>query len=90
MKSSEVREKLAIIPDDELVEAEEYDDDDFWEALDLLETCRKVVKNIIDRHQDDLTVGRSRIIHNLADDIGVFLSHFIELPDLVDIEEEEE
>jgi hypothetical protein len=52
-----------------------FDEDDFWEAVDLLETSKKMLAIIIRRE----TIGPARrhLIENHINDIGVFCSQFI-------------
>jgi hypothetical protein len=54
-----------------------FNDDDFWEAIDLLESAKKSVDAVL-RYAEGLTQGREKILKNLSDDIGVFVSHFVE------------
>jgi len=60
-----------------------YDDEDFWEAIDLLETSRKAILTTLKRLKDspDLTNARRQILNNHCDDIAQFLSFFIEVPE---------
>lgn len=81
MKSTEVIEQLKAEPTDTDEVPDEYEDDDFWEAIDLLETCRKSLLAVLRYNGDDLNMGRNRLLNNLSDDIGMFLGHFVEVND---------
>ena len=92
MKTSDLIRKLDVPPpldvvcEEFVVEGEEtteteYDDSDFWEALDLLETCRKSFDHILRYADTGLTHGRKKLIKNLSDDIGQFIGLFIALPE---------
>ena len=85
MKPSEMAlliDKIAPKDDDEVCgcEPEEadalYEDDDFWEAVDLLETCAKTMKAVL--KYGAVGPARRRLMENLCDDIGVFVAEFIE------------
>jgi hypothetical protein len=52
-----------------------YDDDDFWEALDLLETAKKNIDFLL--NYGSASVGRRTILDHLSVDIGDFVGQFI-------------
>jgi hypothetical protein len=81
MKISEAN----IVPDEEEVvvvcgEVEEdddtiyYDEDDFSNALDLLETARKSLEHIV---KYGMTPGRRELIENQIRDIDSFVGTFV-------------
>jgi len=90
MKSSDVIEELTkpptVCPDGLCGEAEEedddeieYEDEDFLEAIDLLETARKSIQRVL--KYEEVGEGRRRVLNNLCDDIGQFLAYFVEVPE---------
>jgi len=52
-----------------------FDDDDFYEACDLLETCRKAIDQVM-KHTA-VSPGRRHLLVNLCDDIKQFVDGFI-------------
>ena len=55
-----------------------YDEEDFWEALDLLETSRKFISQML-KYGNDIGAVRRHLGQNLCDDIGQFIGTFIDL-----------
>ena len=63
-------------PEPEEVEAEyTFDDDDFWDAIDLLETSYKTLRMVL-MFCDDLSPHRRRLIENHMADIQIFTGEF--------------
>ena len=61
----------------EIVEEEEdwaFDDDDFWNALDLMETSVKVLNGIL--RGTKIGPARRKLLENHTDDLKQFLSQF--------------
>ena len=53
-----------------------FDDEDFWEAIDLLETCISMLDAI--RHLNDtMSPGRKKLLDNHIDDLKMFVGTFI-------------
>lgn len=71
--------KAGLIEVDEEVEEEDagYSDEDFWEAIDLLETSRKSMLVVL--KYAEITAGRRTLMNNLCDDIKQFLDFFVEV-----------
>jgi hypothetical protein len=92
VKTTELIEALSTPPPEEVCAMEievvddtedddiPYDDVDFWEAIDILETCRKTFKVLL-RNGDGMSPARRRLVENLRDDIGQFVGTFLELPE---------
>jgi hypothetical protein len=88
MKTAELREELiALVPlvqpdiEEEVVEDEEqigmpFEEDDFWEAIDFLQTCHKCNVAVL-KYADGLSGGRRKLIENLNDDIARFVGMFV-------------
>ena len=53
-----------------------FDGDDFWEALDLMETSRKMLESAL---QYGITPGRRLVLQNHCDDLAQFIGTFIDL-----------
>ena len=51
-----------------------FDDDDFWNALDLMETSYKMIRGMLANPQ--IIHGRRRVLENHADDLRQFLDEF--------------
>lgn len=93
MKTSEMLLELSKpIPDFECIEEEAvdesdeedsgsvFDDEDFWEAIDLIETSRKqlsVLLKILGKH---LAPARARLVQNHCDDLQQFIDFFVVKP----------
>ena len=61
----------------EIVEEEEdwaFDDDDFWNALDLMETSVKVLNGIL--RGTKIGPARRKLLENHTDDLRMFLYQF--------------
>lgn len=62
----------------EIVEGEEedwaFDDDDFWNALDLMETSVKILTRML--RAPSMGAMRRKLIENHTDDLKQFLSQF--------------
>lgn len=87
MKTSEIVEQLASTPDveevdeDDVLEILSYTDDDFWEALDFLETAKKHIDRIL-RYNDSFPKIQRAHLKNLSVDVGRFLDEFIVNPEV--------
>lgn len=55
-----------------------FADDDFYEAIDLLETCRQHINQVL--KQVPVNPGRKHMLSNLSDDIKQFVDAFIVTP----------
>lgn len=55
-----------------------YDENDFWEAIDLLTSARKVITKLSVLHDDAIGTHRLHMLTRLCDDIGNFVGNFIE------------
>jgi len=64
---------------DEEEDAISYDDEDFWEAVDLLTLSRRILRSAA--KYGDMTIGRKKHIEGHCDDLKQFLDNFIELKD---------
>ena len=72
---TEIREAVAEDEDDDATES--HDEEDFWTALDLLETSRKCMLAVLRR--DEVGEVRKKLLANHCDDIYQFLDLFLEL-----------
>ena len=52
-----------------------WDDEDFYEAIDLLETCKLSIDSVL-KHSN-VAPGREHYLRNLSDDIQQFVDLFI-------------
>jgi hypothetical protein len=90
MKTAELLEELGALqplvqPDieEEIAEAEAevdgpiFEEDDLWEAIDFLQSCRKCNMAVL-KYAEGLSGGRRRIIENLNEDIRTFVANFVE------------
>lgn len=66
-------------PSDDDIEEVSFDDGDFYEGIDLLETTRKQLKKVI--RYGEIGGARKRILTNLCDDIKQFIDQFLDYPD---------
>jgi len=64
---------------DEDEDAISYDDEDFWEAIDLLSLSRRILRSAA--KYGNITAGRKKHIESHCDDLKQFLDNFIELKD---------
>jgi hypothetical protein len=68
---------VAAPPVEEVVIEEEegyaFDEEDFYEAIDLLETSLTVLRKILRRQPD-------RLLANHCDDLAQFIGEFVEVP----------
>lgn len=75
----------AALPErDDDIEEVSFDDGDFYEGIDLLETTRKQLKKVI--RYGEIGGARKRILTNLCDDIKQFIDQFLDYPDDTDEE----
>lgn len=58
------------------------DDEDFWEALDLLETAMKSIEGVLTFAT--VSGARRKYLQNLTVDIDAFVNKFVEIPDKED------
>lgn len=56
-----------------------FDDDDFWEAIDLLETCIKMFKAF--QATSKMSPQRTQLLENHINDLKMFVGTFI-VPEL--------
>lgn len=54
-----------------------FDDEDFWEALDLMETSYKMMSGLLTGSACKMSPGRCRVIENHCCDIKQFLDEFL-------------
>lgn len=81
--------EAVVLPDDSDDEVGGFalDDDDFWEAIDLMETSWLILKGLM--RSDTLPSSRRRLIENHADDLKQFIDLFmVQSPSQEDPEEE--
>ena len=63
-----------------------YDDDDFWESIDLLETARKAITKLVIIGEDTLEPVRLHMLTRLCNDIGQFVGNFVDTTPLPEID----
>ena len=68
--------------DDDVEESFTFDDEDFWNALDLMETSHKMITVILRTCR--LSPSRRRLLQNHADDLKMFTGDF-PTPDIEDL-----
>lgn len=56
-----------------------YTDEDFWEALDLIDSARYQIKMIL-RHSTSIHQGRKQSAEKVADELKQFMDHFLPNP----------
>jgi hypothetical protein len=78
MKTAELLAQLEPVVEtssEEPEAGESHSEDDFWEAIELLELSLKSFDALM-RREIDIPEGRKRIIDGLTADIGMFLTNF--------------
>ena len=75
---AEIRAEDAAAAEEAAEGTETHEEEDFWEALDLLETARKTMLKLLKR-EDELGEVRRQRLQNHCDDIYQFLDNFLEL-----------
>ena len=67
---------LAAVTTEEVdVEEWSFDDDDFWEAIDLMETSYKLIMAML-KSCRGLTLRQQRLLERHADDLKMFTDEF--------------
>src|SRR5688572_13927753 len=87
VKTSELYQVPVEEPDDyEEEPTVTYTDDDFWEAIELLEVSRNAITSTL-KYGESIPRARRKLLENLHIDISMYLSYFIEVTDSEETEE---
>lgn len=54
-----------------------FEEEDFWEAMDMLNSSKNCMRWVLKHCDDGLTISRRRMLEELCDDIGHFSSLFL-------------
>lgn len=70
---------VTLLPDVEVDDTLVFDDEDFWEAIDLMEGARKQMRGVLLQWKD-IPPGRRNLLQRCCDDLGHFVSEFLVIP----------